>query len=342
MGTKRIEYFDLMKGIVIILVVWCHCNDTFQTEHNFTKIGEMLEHLRMPMYFFLSGVFFKEYSGLNEFALKKVNKLLLPCAFFAILRIIPDAIIGHVTFNIDSIRHFITWSIKTVGGYWFLASLFIVNVLYYVIKIISKKFPKKYSMYVEIISVVACAIVGYVLSLKLNMQMTDDLTLLFNFVTSLMAMPFFCIAKHGANLISKIGTIQLKYQMLIALGLLLCWGVTAQGGVYLVKAFVENNIVLFYCSAMSGIIFVYICCLNIKKIPVINYFGRYSLVIYTTHILFIKVLEQYLSSPLIMFAMIIAIMPCVIWFFVNYFPHFTAQKELLVLKNRRVVLNIKK
>lgn len=56
-NKSRIEYIDLMKGICITLVVLIHCKISFDNEH----IVNMLEHLRMPLYFFLSGLFFKKY-----------------------------------------------------------------------------------------------------------------------------------------------------------------------------------------------------------------------------------------------------------------------------------------
>ena len=60
MATKqRIAYIDFMKGFCILLVVAFHIDYTiFETPYNF-----MLQQFRVPMYFFLSGLFFKEYNG---------------------------------------------------------------------------------------------------------------------------------------------------------------------------------------------------------------------------------------------------------------------------------------
>ena len=37
---------------------------------------------RMPLYYFLSGLFFKPYNGFFNFAIRKANKLLIPFFFF--------------------------------------------------------------------------------------------------------------------------------------------------------------------------------------------------------------------------------------------------------------------
>jgi fucose 4-O-acetylase-like acetyltransferase len=64
-SKKRIEWIDLAKGICIFLVV---------ANHIFYYNCVFLEQLRMPLYFVLSGLFFKNYGGFCEFVLKKQIK----------------------------------------------------------------------------------------------------------------------------------------------------------------------------------------------------------------------------------------------------------------------------
>ena len=52
---KRIEYIDLMKGVCITLVVLLHVIWTF----NIDIVDNVLSNIRMPLYFFLSGLFSK-------------------------------------------------------------------------------------------------------------------------------------------------------------------------------------------------------------------------------------------------------------------------------------------
>lgn len=68
MESKRIEYIDLMKGICIVLIIFIHCGVTSPSE----RMNEMLADFRVPLYFFLSGLFFKEYGGFIDFCIRKI------------------------------------------------------------------------------------------------------------------------------------------------------------------------------------------------------------------------------------------------------------------------------
>ena len=58
---KRIDYIDYLKGLTILWVVWYH-----------TSHPEFVDYPpTMPMFFFLSGIFFKPYP-LLEFIKKKI------------------------------------------------------------------------------------------------------------------------------------------------------------------------------------------------------------------------------------------------------------------------------
>lgn len=67
MESKRIEYIDLMKGICIVLIILMHCDIKSSNE----RLNDMLADFRVPLYFFLSGLFFKEYDGFIDFCIRK-------------------------------------------------------------------------------------------------------------------------------------------------------------------------------------------------------------------------------------------------------------------------------
>ena len=76
--SRRIDFVDLTKGVCIILVVIAHVGGAFEQ----LDTNSMLSCFRMPLYFFISGVFFKSYEGLFGFILRKINKLIIPFLFF--------------------------------------------------------------------------------------------------------------------------------------------------------------------------------------------------------------------------------------------------------------------
>ena len=60
---KRIEYIDLAKGFCIMLVVLEHVARPLVDQDTSTAVClNICGTFRMPLYFILSGIFFKDYS----------------------------------------------------------------------------------------------------------------------------------------------------------------------------------------------------------------------------------------------------------------------------------------
>ena len=72
----RIEWIDTAKGICILLVVYSH---VYMGDH--PALLHFQDYFRMPLYFLLSGLFFKTYNNFHNFFIKKTNKLLIPFVF---------------------------------------------------------------------------------------------------------------------------------------------------------------------------------------------------------------------------------------------------------------------
>lgn len=137
---KRIEYIDLAKGVCILLVVFAHIHPDL-TRYSW---GVFFDSFRMPLYFFLSGIFFKRYSGIQEFAIKKVNNLIIPLLFFYAFAYLYDAVSWGIyllsesdTSTYERYSWWPFWEIIRSGmtyhnqPLWFLTALFEVNILYY-------------------------------------------------------------------------------------------------------------------------------------------------------------------------------------------------------------------
>ena len=76
----RIDFIDLAKGFCIIMVVYYH---VYTKVYPPSPIDGAISIFRMPLYFFLSGLFFKTYEGFCGFLKRKINKLLIPFLFFS-------------------------------------------------------------------------------------------------------------------------------------------------------------------------------------------------------------------------------------------------------------------
>ena len=72
--NKRIEYIDYLKGLSVTWVVWFHTTHPAFVDYSF----------RIPLFFFISGIFFKPYPW-KFFWRKKINQLIIPFIFFYLI-----------------------------------------------------------------------------------------------------------------------------------------------------------------------------------------------------------------------------------------------------------------
>ncbi len=134
---QRIGFIDLAKGVCIILVVAMHCGVP-------VDIIPGLESMRMPLYFILSGLFFKDYGGWVNFLVRKTNKLLVPFLFWYLLGCTVYYALSLVNPSILDGNRNIIWNLFNSHWIinlpiWFLPALFWCNVLFCTISLYVKK-----------------------------------------------------------------------------------------------------------------------------------------------------------------------------------------------------------
>lgn len=119
--VNRISYYDLMKGIAIILVVVGHIMQ-FAFGYKTSEVVNMLGIFHMPIFFYISGFFlYKEDTNLRGMLnklYKRILNLLIPYLVFGIL---------WCSF---SKSNFITMFLSGGGRYWFLYTLFIISTFF--------------------------------------------------------------------------------------------------------------------------------------------------------------------------------------------------------------------
>ncbi len=335
----RIEYFDLMKGICIALVVISHCYEELDIRVGNEHLWSMLEHLRMPLYFFLSGMFFKEYSCLLDFVIRKTNKLLIPYAFFIVVTMIFKLADGELACELIPMKKHITWMIKYGGYLWFLRALFFANILYY----FYNKLVKNRSNTVKTVVLVGITAVGWIVDSLMPIEGTfrSDYAYLTSAVCAFMVMPFFFIAQVLREYITTVNIIsKVKFVPVLIVSTIICI-LTSHGGVYLANARVENNPVLFYIAALSSITAV--CCVSImiNRLWYFSYIGRYSIIVYLTHVPLLGVIvhEQLTHNVYVLISILLLSMPLMIWIFKRFFPAFVAQRDIFKYVNGKIELD---
>ncbi len=338
MQKERIEWIDTAKGICIILVVFNHILlfQGFPTLYpkTFSFANDFLSSFRMPLYFFLSGVFFKTYGGGLFFIRKKTNKILIPFVFWYIFGglIIPFIITGwgENTQNLLSNKFYIfdfyyNDCHSTNGPIWFLLCLFEVNLLFCSIHIF---FKEKAMVYILSFLI---GVVGICLSsLSINLHASLD--------TAMTCLPFFAfgyIIKKETNILGS--SFLDKHLFLYAFICGIVCFFLADEVSYFRNSYSPHSYYTLYICGILGTMMVILFAKQIGTIPIVTYIGKYSIIVLCTHYLLyiglnhyiFNIFENGLIKMLCIFFTIVIIELAIIPLLIKYLPYVTAQKDLL-------------
>ncbi|MCD7798115.1 MAG: acyltransferase [Akkermansiaceae bacterium] len=327
-AKQRIGFIDLAKGVCIILVVAMHCGVPVDCIPG-------LKSMRMPLYFVLSGLFFKDYGGWVNFLVRKTNKLLVPFLFWYLLGCTVYYALSLVNPSILDGNRNIIWNLFNSHWIinlpiWFLPALFWCNVLFCTISLYVKK---------DALRILLVCLLG---SLGVYLGQKEIFVPLF-MDTALTSLPFFACGyylKHSGILYPNRCD---RYNVLFAF---LAWG-----GAYALSRCTECHSDLrmnllyggsaAYASAILSVLAVLFLCKMIKQLPFVSYIGRYSIVLLCVHFLIMRFVETLLSMG--------SIEHTELWFRLSYalailvlsalmipvcrklLPWFAAQKDLIKL-----------
>lgn len=334
--SLHIEWVDTAKGLCITLVVLNHLliYQRLPEYHPevFLFFNDFMCSFRMPLYFLLSGLFFKTYGGGRSFIKKKVNKILVPFVFWYFVSLL----FFPVTDNVEEWKSFYTNKYMVLNWYygdcqvingplWFLLCLFEVNVLFCLLQQFIKKRLLLY------IASFMTGTIGLLLSFfSINLHASLD--------TALTCFPFFVfgyMVKNGTNLL----TISLKDRYLLLLSLLfgiICFLLSDYASFYN-NSFSQKSYFTIYPCGFLGTLMILFIAKYIGTARLITFFGRYSIIILCTHFPLLKIINRFLLGQIddviiriiISLIVLMAIELAMIPVLKRYLPYATAQKELL-------------
>jgi len=325
---KRIEFVDLTKGICIILVVMAHIGGPFERmdSHN------IIASFRMPLYFFISGIFFKSYEGFWGFFIRKINKLIIPFAFFYIgafmvKYIVWKAIPGAFQLPVEWSDLLVIFHNHDLIDFnppiWFLVALFNCNIIFYLVHSLrDKHLPLMFLLSLLI------GVTGFTLGkMRIELPLYIDV--------GMTALPFyvagFWIRRYNFFLMPH------RFDKLIP-----GFVIAAIAAMYFIASNIgmrtnsyDGNIFQVYASAFAGIFAIMLIGKQFKKAPVISYLGRYSVITLGVHAFILhfahKVFDSRIHNEWILaFTMLfvtlgisLALTPII----VKIMPQFVAQKD---------------
>lgn len=309
MASKRIEYFDTAKGICILLVVMTHVfDDTYGLDY---PAKMQLETIRMPLYFILSGLFFKTYTGFVDFAVHKVNKILIPFLCFQTLFVVLEKLMANVGDGIFSGWH---------APLWFLLCLFEMNIIFCALRLLIKN---------DILLMALCCALGVAFSYA---------GYIFGYLASAFScLPFFVFGYFLRNKTNFLTDGPSWWKSLVLVGGTVVASTLLAGVCYYAwNKFDMNIFALYFCGCLGTLAII-----SVTKffgaVPLLSYVGRYSLIVLIFHFGVMKLANAALSvafdlnpyvAASILLVVTVAITTLLIAPIKRYLAYVTAQKDL--------------
>lgn len=303
--SGRYAWVDYAKGIAIIFVVYRHVlygllYSGVPADPLLMDANEMLYGFRMPLFFFLSGLFFAsslKKRGTGEFLVSKINTLLYPYLLWCFIQLTLQIIFSDYTNFKRGVGNYIDILIHPRGmlQQWYLFALFNVSALYlFTHSVLKLKAPVQL-----ILGLVLPALIPFVADIS---TLSDVMMFYVFFCLGHLSAPYFFRDKVQQQLGSGYNAL-----------LLLPAFVLAQ---YYCMKHPETNIYLFSALAMLGVLLVIMISFLLakyKKLGFLQTLGHHSLYIYLLHLGIVFLLRTALlhagfqiSMPMMTFILVTA------------------------------------
>lgn len=278
MDKKRILWIDNTKAIGIFLVMLAHhkINPSYM---------QYIYSFHMPLFFFISGYLFNsaKYPDFKGFLKRKLKTLVLPYFIFAFtsflfwLLIVRKLSIHGESLKIPPIKPFLDIFHSNRFGnlklpldtvVWFLTCLFVVEILFWIINTISL------NKITSMLFILGSAILGYMGSLFMPFRLPWSIDI------ALTAVVFYGIGYIFKEKLDKLTDFTANKNLaavipFVILSIVFCF---VNGRVDMYSNY-YGNILFYYLSALSGIIFVITLCKKIPQNKLLQYIGKNTIVI---------------------------------------------------------------
>lgn len=326
MAKQRVEYIDYLRGLCVAWVVWFHTTHPEFVDYSF----------RIPLFFFVSGIFFKTYPW-KIFWRKKVNQLLVPFVLFYVIYyiylIVTNAFSNHNFVSFDYSSFWDVFGLYTVNEtfvvnppLWFICALINLQLLLYV----SAKWIKNKWVLISLAVVISLSGLWYIQKIPTP----------FMFGRSLRYFVYYVLGySFGKSLISYIETSKRNEVILLVKSLIVIAILVVLRNVVVLG---NKTIDVFDYFEILGIImflivlFKYLHCYKI--VYPFKYFGMNSYIVFGMHEVYHSsfriILERLFGEITVPLGCVQTLMTLLmlwptIWLFNKYIPMLVAKKELI-------------
>ena len=285
----------------------------------------MIESFTLPLFFFLSGIFFKEYGGFLDFCIRKTNKLLVPfVAFFILTVLLQDLVFnggsGCIFFVCELLFH---ERLHYNYAIWFLPCLFEVSVLFYLLR--------------KCLGTKSLCIVSFIIGISGSLLCNFKIDLPLYIDSAMMFLPFFAIG-HLLNQNTKLlsGQPELKRDGIL---ISVCF-LSGYAFCNILSLNVYIQPLRFYLWGLLGTFMILLFARLAKMVQPFSYWGRYSIIILCTHFAILihvkRILLRFALDGILgmwlNLAITMVLSTICIPLFCKYLPVIVAQKDLFPTK----------
>lgn len=303
--SKRIEYIDTTKAILIVLVMIGHI---FLTG----PLHDFIYTFHMPAFFIISGMFITTKDRtISSLIKKKFYTLIIPFIFFEVIGSFVYIIrYGFTQSVFGFIYNTLTLHCNT-GTDWFLVTLFFAEILFMIMqKSIRSKSAK-----------IIFSIIAVLLALVLPNNHFFNIARRILIAVGFLSFGFYCsdFTKKDNHILSIISFV-------------LTIVVTVLNGNVDLSEMILNNPFLYFMGSITGTYFIIQLSKHIKLTP-LNYVGKNSLTVMGTHQAILLPIRYYFNIPefslysgLIIFILVILLEFPIIYLFNRFIPFLVGKK----------------
>ena len=280
---SRIGWIDAARGISILIIVYAHIYDESQ-------ISEFVHLFHVPVFFFLSGMVWKQSPNIKKTAFNLFYKLMIPYYICSIISIAVYTVLGKFfTHNAESLP-----VIKCLAGMlyansktglmiwnrplWFIPCLFIMKLIW---EVISKKELWKFNRNITVLLL-------FVIGLVWSYSPMRAIKAPFQLEVSLVMILFYALGVECRKLFDDKNISFEKINPLfisggIVFSFIVCLLVYKFNDRISVQYSIYNNFVLFFAGAAFGITMLVLASVNMRKLKLLQVLGQNTLSVLLWH-----------------------------------------------------------
>ena len=292
-AENRNQFVDIMRGIAMLLVVLQHTMSGCTVGAENTFLFNIAWSLQMPLFILISGYVTKysrpisDSKGLWKYVKRRTVAYMLPWAVWSFL--VRGIIFGENSFL--NVKHLL-WNMDS--GYWFLATIWTINMIYGLADYASNKISKSttWNMLIHLtlcgVGMIVLGVIGYIAGLSffcIKLTLYYIPIYLLGYLYGQLQDKFLAL-KKSSSLVNGVITISL----VIWLTMILRFNFHDDNGdaLIIVLRFITS---LFGCISIIGL-FIGIYSSGNKLLQLVHWTGVYSLEIYLTHYLVLNMIQM--------------------------------------------------